>query len=197
MSSQPEVKAEPHRPTALERIRRATGGALIFVCVALAAIMLVPPLLGYERYVITGKSMTGTFNRGSVVFDKVVPTTQLNEGDVITYVPPPGSGPTGKVTHRIVSIRMKDGARLYRTKGDANAVADPWTFRLDQPTQARVDAHIPYVGYVYAALSDPGKRFLVIGIPAILIALYTFLTFFREAGEEARREGDSATEEGA
>jgi signal peptidase I len=196
MSSQTEVKPERRAPV-LGGVRRFTGGLFLLVCAALAAIMLLPPLLGYQRYVITGKSMTGTYDRGSVVFDKVVPTAQLKVGDVITYVPPPGSGPSGKVTHRIVSIRTKGGSRVYRTKGDANAVADPWTFHLDQPTQARVDGHVAYVGYVYAALSDPSKRFLVIGIPAILIAIYTFLTFFREAGEEARREEDPPPENAA
>ena len=50
-------------------------------------------------------------------------------GDVITYRPPAGSGPAGLVTHRIVAITTDEaGRRTFRTKGDANDVADPWTF---------------------------------------------------------------------
>ena len=48
------------------------GAALL-----LALTVLVPALLGYQRYVITSGSMTGTYDRGSLVFDKVVPTSSL------------------------------------------------------------------------------------------------------------------------
>ena len=48
--------------------------------------------------------MTGTYDRGSLVLDEVVPVASLREGDVITYRPPAGSGPAGLVTHRIVKI---------------------------------------------------------------------------------------------
>ena len=60
--------------------------------------MILPGLFGYQRYVITSGSMTGTYDRGSVVFADVVPVSDLRVGDVITYTPPPGSGPDGLVT---------------------------------------------------------------------------------------------------
>ena len=61
----------------------------------------------------------------------------LKVGDVITYRPPPKSGPEGLVTHRIRSIGRdpKTKAPVFRTKGDANAVADPGPSRC--PTRAR------------------------------------------------------------
>src|ERR671932_2582733 len=119
-------------------LRRIAGGLLTAVAVALAAAVLVPALLGYQLYVITSGSMTGTYDRGSIVYDRVVPTRSLNVGDVITYDPPAG-GPAGLVTHRIASIRTgPGGVRVYRTKGDFNPTADPWTFTLTNPTQARV-----------------------------------------------------------
>ena len=94
--------------------------------------MLALPLAGYDRYVITGGSMGDTIERGSVVWAKAVPVADLQVGDVITYTPPRGAGPEGLVTHRIVAIRRdRDGRREFRTKGDANAQVDPWTFNLD------------------------------------------------------------------
>ena len=120
-------------------LRRIAGGLLTTVAVALAAAVLVPALLGYQRYVITSGSMTGTYDRGSIVYDRVVPTRSLDVGDVITYAPPAGAGPAGLVTHRIAAITPQPGgARVFRTKGDANPVKDPWTFTLSRPTQARV-----------------------------------------------------------
>ena len=43
----------------------------------LAAIMLVPAALGFHRYVILTGSMTGTYDPGSIVYDRPVPTSTL------------------------------------------------------------------------------------------------------------------------
>src|SRR4051795_8473586 len=115
-------------------LRRLGGGLLTTAAVALAAAVLVPALLGYQRYVITSGSMTGTYDRGSLVYDPVVPTASLKVGDVITYAPPAGAGPAGLVTHRIVSITPQPGgARVLRTKGDANPAPEPWTVTTPTP----------------------------------------------------------------
>jgi signal peptidase I len=165
---------------------RLLGTAGTLGLAALAALMLVPALFGLQRYVITGGSMSGTYPRGSLVYDRVVPTAQLRAGDVITYTPPAQSGITGRVTHRIQSIRRgPDGSDVYRTKGDANRTADPWTFRLPQGEQARVAYHVPLVGYAYAALGVRSIRFLVIGVPALLIAFALLAALWRDAGVEA------------
>ena len=145
--------------------------------------LVVPALLGYQRYVIVSGSMTGTYDRGALVYDDVVPVGELRVGDVITYRPPPGAGPTGLVTHRIAAIgRDEQGARVFRTKGDANPTVDPWTFTLARPTQARVVAGVPWVGYVLSALSDRGVRLVVVGLPALLIAVACIAGLWREAG---------------
>ena len=60
---------------------------------------------------------------------------------------------------------------MFRTQGDANADADPWTFQLPGPTQARLDHAVPHLGWAFIALSDPQVRQFVIGVPAGLIAL--------------------------
>jgi signal peptidase I len=173
------------------RPARLLGRLLTAAAVALAAAVLVPALFGLQRYVITSGSMTGTYDRGSLVYDRVVPTASLRVGDVITYDPPAGVGPRGLITHRIVSIAARPGgARVFRTKGDANASADPWTFTLQSLRQARAAFHVPYLGYALAALADRRVRMLIVGIPALLVALSVLAGLWREAGEaaaEARR----------
>lgn len=156
--------------------------------IAVAGLMLVPSLFGLQRYVITGGSMGDTIKRGSIAFDQAVPVSQLKVGDVITYTPPASSGHTGRVTHRIVWMgRDRAGLAAFRTKGDANAQADPWKFTLTKPTQARVAFHVPYLGYALAALSIRWLRILLIGIPAALIALSLLFNLWRQAGLEAAR----------
>ena len=163
---------ELDRGAVLHTARRAGTAVGWIVVIAGALLLLVPVLLGLERYVIVGGSMEPTIHKGSVVFDEDVPVDQLSVGDVITYVPPPETGVTQLVTHRIVRIRVDDsGARWFRTKGDANAAADPWRFELGAERQNRVRAAVPFVGYGLTWLSVPRNRMLLIGIPAAVVAL--------------------------
>jgi signal peptidase I len=177
--------------TGLHPARRALRvlAAVALAAAALAAAALtLPALAGMQRYVITSGSMTGTYDRGTLVFAEVVPVAALREGDVITYRPPPGSGPAGLVTHRIASIqRARGGGRVFRTKGDANAVADPWTFRLDAATQARARSGVPYAGFALAALSQRRVRLAAVALPAALIALWSLAGLWRQLGREAQR----------
>jgi signal peptidase len=169
------------------RVGRVSCALLIAAGILLGALLITPGLMGWERYVIVSGSMTGTYDRGSLVFDEVVPVKSLKVGDVITYRPPRGAGPEGLVTHRITRIGRdpKTGERVFRTKGDANKGADPWTFTLPDQVQARVVAGIPHVGYVLAALAQRELRMLIVGLPAALIALFVMAALWRDAGREA------------
>ena len=178
-----------HPLTALKALRTTATSVVAVVCIALGAATIVPAALGLQHYVIVGGSMTGTIDRGSVVFDEAVPVGALRVGDVITYTPPEKADSTPFVTHRIASIkRARGGVRLFQTKGDANAAPDPWHFTLDQPTQAKVVGHVPYLGFAFAALEIRWVRMIAIGIPALLIAISVLIGLVREAREEELRE---------
>jgi signal peptidase len=173
-------------------VRKVLSGVIVAAGLCLAATMLLPAAFGYQRYVIVSGSMTGTYDQGSIVFDKTVPTSDLKVGDVITYAPPRSSGETGLITHRIYSISDHgNGGVTYRTKGDANPQPDPWRFQLDQPTQAKVAFAIPYLGYGIAALSMLPIRMIIIGLPALLIAIALLARMWREAGEEAKAKNEA------
>ena len=168
----------------LQLARKALGGLALGAALVLALVVLVPALLGFQRYVITSGSMTGTYDRGSLVFDRVVPTAALHAGDVITFRPP---GHAGLVTHRIASVRTVRGQRVFTTKGDANRAPDAWgSISLANAKQARVAFHVPYLGYGIAALSERRVRMLVIGLPAMLIALSTLAGLWRDTSPNAR-----------
>lgn len=174
-------------------IRRTVGAVVAVVAVGAVALMLVPGMLGLERYVITGGSMSGTFERGALVFEEKVAVADLKSGDVITYLPPAGSGVTELVTHRIVSISENPdaaGGRVLQTRGDANTADDPWTFTLTDAVQPRVVGWLPAVGWVFIALSQPGIRMLAIGAPAAFIALL----FLRDLLRGLRRDPEAAAE---
>jgi signal peptidase len=154
------------------RIASALGAAGLLGLVALGALMLVPPLLGYERYVITGGSMGDAVPRGSIAYERRVPVERLQVGDVITYV-----HRGERVTHRIASV---EPGRVFRTKGDANAAPDPWRFTLPAGEQPVVRFHVPLAGYLIAALSIRWLRMLAIGLPALVIGLLLLRRAWRE-----------------
>jgi signal peptidase len=170
------------------RVRRAgrfASGAAIAFAALVALLVLAPAVIGWQRYAIVSGSMTGTYDKGSLVLDDVVPVGRLKVGDVITYLPPTGDH---LITHRIAWIgRDQAGARIFRTKGDANPVADPWTFKLDRPEQAHVRLGVPYAGYALTALGRRDVRMALIGFPAALIAALHLAGLWRRLGtlEEA------------
>ena len=147
---------------------------MLILLAALAALMLVPAGLGYERYVIGGGSMGSAVPRGSIAYEERVPVGALRVGDVITYTPPRHAE---RVTHRIVSIAP---GGVMRTKGDANPAPDPWTFTLPGREQAVVRFHVPVAGYAFAALGLRWVRMLVIGLPALLVAIVVMRDALRE-----------------
>ena len=178
---------------AIRQAGRWACGTALLAAVIVAMLVLLPSLFGWQRYAIVSGSMTGTYDRGTLVLDEVVPVADLKVGDVITYLPPSGAGPDHLITHRIAWIgKDQTGGRIFRTKGDANQVADPWTFRLSQPTQARVRFGVPHVGRVLWALSRKDVRMIIIALPALLIALSTLIALWRQLGEAARRAENAA-----
>jgi signal peptidase len=165
---------------------RGLGALMLAGAILVLGATYVPSLLGYQRYVLVGRSMEPTIHRGSLVFDEIVPVSALRRGDVVTYVPPGMSKP---LSHRIVSMRRgADGQLLFRTKGDNNAAADPATFTFHRPTQARVSFSVPLVGWVYIALTMPGLRIWLAGGLVALLALWTLAGLWREGGALLREQ---------
>ena len=179
-------------------VKRLAGKLLTALCaialIAVVAFVLIPGLLGLQRFVITGGSMTGTIPKGAVIYSKVVPAAQLKVGDIITFTPP---GYPEAVTHRIIAMEPgPDGKTAIRTKGDFNQYPDPWNpVSLNEPQQARYVFQVPLLGYALAALTLRTVRIAVVGIPAVLIALSILWSLWREAGEELVGEsGDAAAD---
>jgi signal peptidase len=172
-----------HRRPRRSIAARIGSGLTTLVAIATTLIgigYLAPGLFGYERYVITGGSMSGTFEKGSVAFEKPVPVDDLAVGDIITYLPPADSGVSNLVTHRIVKSTMLDtGVRQLQTQGDANPDPDPWKFSLPEGTQPVVTYSVPHIGWIFVALADREIRMMVIGIPAALVALTSLVQLGR------------------
>lgn len=178
----------------VQRVVSAVTSIVMVGAVVLACLMVLPTLLGYERYVIVTGSMVPTIEVGSVVYDEVVPVDDLEVGDIITFVPPPEYDIESPVTHRIIQVTVADegsshpGGRVFRTQGDANEDPDPWRMVLDGDEQPRVEHVIPYVGYFYMALQLRWVQLLLIAIPAFALIVFILVTLWRVSGDAVREE---------
>jgi signal peptidase len=77
--------------------------------------------MGLQGYVVLSGSMEPVYHTGSVIYvQSKVDASALEEGQIITF------RLTGDTiaTHRIIEVVEENGAVRYRTKGDANEVAD-------------------------------------------------------------------------
>ena len=173
-----EIVVSPSQPA-------PSGWSRLLVALAVFApvtvLALLPIGLGLERYVVTSDEMAPAIDRGAVVLERSVPVSDLRAGDVITFRPPAGSGVRGSVTRRITTI---DAGRAH-TRADAKPEPDPWTLLLDRPSEQRVVMSLPYVGYVYLALTGtgPGPAAAALAAGAAGLALALLAGRRRAAGQ--------------
>jgi len=136
-----EIAPVPHRATRGEW-RRLALGLLILAPVVL--LVLLPAVLGLQRYVVTDGSVDGSLSRGSVVLAREVPTADLEVGDVVTFRPLGGSSDE-RVTRRVVAV--EDG--VATTQADGTVGKDPRTVPLTNESYSRVWLGVPYIGYPF------------------------------------------------
>lgn len=129
-------------------------------------------VFGYRFYNVLTPSMTPTIPVGSMVFVKMVDTTELTEGDIITY----STSVDGSIvlTHRINRILSSEDGLHFMTKGDANEVED-----LEPVSAAevigRVNLIIPYLGSIMAYIQ--GNLILVIASIIGLILIGELISY--------------------
>jgi signal peptidase I len=147
------------------RIGVAAAIVLAFAAVATAGSFW---LTGGRWFVVRTPSMGTYAPVGTLVLTRPTTVDHLHVGDVIAFHPP--TEPSETYTHRIVSIH--DGQ--IHTRGDINAVDDPWTVRQHD-----------LIGH--AAVVLPGVGWLVRALPYLAIGSLLVLGLTRMwVGKERR-----------
>lgn len=152
--------------------------ALATVALSAAATRLAP-LLGREVFVIRGASMSPAIPIGSSVITARTPADRIVVGYVVTFRATNGV----VVTHRVVEAVVHEGARLFRTKGDANASVDPYLVP-EGALIGVVEATLPMTGYVIAMLAQPSG---FVSLAAGLIAWYLALSIIEQPATRRAR----------
>ena len=94
----------------------------------------------------------------------------MRVGQVISYHIPVGDHHVQ--SHRVIKVVRGGAHPLVRTKGDANAAADPWTARLNGDTAWQVRAVVPKAGWAIVWLRTPAiRRLAIFAVPLLLAVL--------------------------
>jgi len=121
---------------------------ILIILASVAALLLVPRVLGYQTYAVLSGSMEPEISVGSIVYTKEVEPEKLQERNVVTYRL---NGST-VVTHRIVEVDTEK--QQFITKGDANEVNDGSPVNYEQVVGKAV-LDIPYIGYISIYIRTP------------------------------------------
>jgi signal peptidase len=143
---------------------------------------LVGLLFGWRLYVVLTGSMTPTLPVGTLMVSAPVEGARVAVGDIVSFARP--DRPAEVVTHRVASIEVDAFGRYFRTRGDANPVADSWRV----PASGRVwrpVAIVPWLGAVAARAADPEVRAVTIVLPSILLGAFGLASLWRGAPASA------------
>lgn len=156
---------------------------LLVVIVALLAIRLVGMrFAGFKVFTVLSGSMEPAYHTGSVIYVKEVDHTQLQAGDVITFM----ISEDMVATHRIVGVVPDNDdptVLRYRTKGDANDSEDGTLVHYKNIIGSPVFT-IPYLGYVASYIQSPPGSYIAIAGAAFLLMLTFIPDLFAKDEEE-------------
>lgn len=153
----------------VQKIWNVVSTALIVIIAAAALLLLSFRLLGLKGFTVLSGSMEPTYHTGSVIYVKSADADALEVGKPITFYL---SGKT-VATHRIIEVVEEDGSVRYRTKGDANDIADGSLVDPEDIIGTPVFS-IPYLGYALSYIQSPPGLYVAIAAGA-WIALIIFL----------------------
>lgn len=120
------------------------------VCIiTVIIVMLISCKFKYGVLVIGSGSMTGTINKGDIIFyEKYKNTDDIKVGDIIVFYED-----DIKVIHRIIDQKLMGEETRYYTKGDANQKQDD-SYRKTKDIIGKVKARIPYMGWFTLWIND-------------------------------------------
>lgn len=170
-----------------KQIWNAVTTVLVAAVVLMALLLVGVRLFGMQVFTVLSGSMEPTYHTGSLIYVKEVDYTELEEGDVITFMLDEDT----VATHRIAGVVPDEedpSVIRYRTKGDANDAEDGSLVHYKNVIGCPVFS-IPKLGYVANYVQNPPGTYIAISAAAVLLLLVFLPDLFggEESPEEPRK----------
>ncbi len=147
-------------------------GLIVFISVLNASAGKVPSVFGFSVLQVQSGSMEPEISVGGVVITHRTDPDELGVNDVISFYSNDTSISNEVNTHRIIGIiESESGERIFRTKGDANNLADSASV-YERDIIGKVVFNIGTVGgSALDVLRNPTVILLFLVLPLIFITL--------------------------
>lgn len=166
----------------IRKILNAVSTTLVVIVAAVALLLLCFRFVGLQGYTVLSGSMEPVYHTGSVIYVKAADdAAALEAGQIITF----RINPTTIATHRIIEVVEEDGNVRYRTKGDANDVADG-SLVAPQNVIGTPLFSIPYLGFALTYIQSPPGMYVAIAVGAWIMLLIFLPSLISEKGNKTK-----------
>ena len=174
----------------IKKIWDVTSSVLVGVVVIFAVLLIGVRLFGIQVYSVISGSMEPEYPVGALIYVKEVKPSEVEVGDVITFVL---SNET-PATHRVIAIDKE--AQLFYTQGDANYQINEETgekvYMEDPPVHfnnliGKPVFKIPVLGYIAYYIQHPPGMYIAIAAGAILLILVFLPDLFKSDKKETKK----------
>ena len=177
-----------HMPKAAKHVWNIISTALVVLVVLFAIVLLGVRLFGIRVYSILSGSMEPEYPVGALIYVKEIDPSEVEVGDVITYVLPNET----PATHRVVRIDAEN--RHFYTKGDANEAEDGAPVYFENLIGTPV-FKLPYLGYAAHYIQHPPGMYIALAAGAVLLIAVFLPDLFkkrkRKSGTPPAEDGDT------
>ena len=164
---------------------------LVGIVLVFALLLVGARLIGFNVFTVLSGSMEPTYHTGSLIYVKDVDYTELEAGDVITFM----LSEDMVATHRIVGVvpDEEDPSVLrYRTKGDANEAEDATLVHYKNVIGTPVFT-IPYLGYVTSYIQSPPGSYVAVAVASFVLLLAFLPDIFSDDDEDEKSKKNKKT----
>lgn len=177
----------------VKKIWNILSGVLVALVVILAIALAGTRLIGLNTYVVLSGSMEPAYETGSLLYVKEVPYTELEVGDVITFMLDEDTVATHRIVE-VVSDETDSSVVRYQTKGDANNAVDGSLVHYKNVIGTPVFS-IPKLGYIANYIQTPPGMYVAASAGALLLLLVLIPGLFGSRENDKENEKQKETRE--
>lgn len=164
----------------MSKVLKFIVNLVVLLSIAVAAALLVPPLLGVDTVINDNSNIETNLPVGAVAYGKQVDTEKLNKEDKIIYI-------EGSAQYVYEIQDMDTTAGVYKVKDVYNKNNDAESVTLQDKVSKAVIT-VPFIGYAAIALQSKTGLMVVGAVIVLLIILFIL-------SEVLRRDDDDEDDE--
>ena len=174
----------------IRTIWNAVTTLLVAAMVLLAVLLVGVRLAGLQVFTVLSGSMEPTYHTGSLIYVKQVDYTEIQPGQVITFMLDEDT----IATHRVVEVvpdEEEPETLRFRTKGDANDAEDGSLVHYKNVIGSPVFT-IPYLGYLADYIQSPPGTYVAISVGALLLLLVFLPDLFGDDKKQPEQKAEES-----